>query len=679
MSGRHSQVRSDSDPLKEEDVGLNEVQVEVELHARGGGGTAAGFSPLDDVETLGSSGAAVSDGGGGGGGGRRRGGAGMLGAGRGGGKHSRLETPLERSARRSQRMLFGALSAVAALLAILVGLLAVALREGIYVGGDRSSLSYEEQQQQEQEAEGGVAAAAPREVSKIAFGSCTSRGIQDDPGQPIWTQAIIPAEPDAWIWAGDMAYLDNPTVNCDLLPDDPDCVCRDTYMRVEPWCAAGDPNHGLRKFQTMIRNPEYNEFLDFMCPAARGLAITPPPGTNRAICPRTILGTWDDHDFGWNDGDGRNEQKWLFKNMFLDAIGEDRNSPRRNAHQGMWHKHILNEGTDREIEVFLLDERYDRTPKPCYVRQQYCEEILDAQDAGGDDDIEHFNTAWCTDFLKGGHGGDGSCCRHDERIFFGWCLEASNRESPFWEEACDTSSKEFGKRWLVYDEGTEDLRLPDGTEEIDSQDSPFCEVLGREQRAWLQRELDQSTASLRLVVSGSVVLGRPGNDTHTCDADGELCQCSGDDWDCYRPAQQNLLSQLAKAPGCSVILTGDYHFGDIKAMLPGAETSYSEWYSSQDNAFPVYQVMASGMTTSTATVGRSCDTFYLDEAGLRTHPECDMVQDPNFGFLEASFEDGTEGFASLEMQVRDWNGNIRVSTTLSPDMCNPRLVAPPEA
>ncbi|CAN0051240.1 unnamed protein product, partial [Laminaria digitata] len=33
---------------------------------------------------------------------------------------------------------------------------------------------------------------------------------QDDPGQPIWTQAIIPSEPDAWIWLGDMAYLDHP-------------------------------------------------------------------------------------------------------------------------------------------------------------------------------------------------------------------------------------------------------------------------------------------------------------------------------------------------------------------------------------------------------------------------------------------------------------------------------------
>lgn len=41
----------------------------------------------------------------------------------------------------------------------------------------------------------------------------------------------------------------------------------------------------------------------------------------------------------------------VFKNLFLDAMGEDRDSPRRNAHQGMWHKHVFNEGTDREIEV----------------------------------------------------------------------------------------------------------------------------------------------------------------------------------------------------------------------------------------------------------------------------------------------------------------------------------------
>lgn len=39
-----------------------------------------------------------------------------------------------------------------------------------------------------------------------------------------------------------------------------------------------------------------------------------------------------------------------------------------------------------------------------------------------------------------------------------------------------------------------------------------------------------------------------------------------------------------------MILTGDYHWGDIKALLPGADTPYAEWYSSEDNEFPVYQV-----------------------------------------------------------------------------------------
>lgn len=50
------------------------------------------------------------------------------------------------------------------------------------------------------------------------------------------------------------------------------------------------------------------------------------------------------------------------------------------------------------------------------------------------------------------------------------------------------------------------------------------------------------------------------------------------------------------------------------------------------------QVMASGMTTSTAKKGRECDGFIRDEPGLRTHPECDMVLDPNFGLIQVRFK-----------------------------------------
>ena len=49
-----------------------------------------------------------------------------------------------------------------------------------------------------------------RPVSRIAFGSCTSHDLRP---QPIWG-AVVAARPDAWIWVGDMAYTDNPLVDC---------------------------------------------------------------------------------------------------------------------------------------------------------------------------------------------------------------------------------------------------------------------------------------------------------------------------------------------------------------------------------------------------------------------------------------------------------------------------------
>lgn len=42
-------------------------------------------------------------------------------------------------------------------------------------------------------------------VSRVAFGSCTSRR---DVYQPIWRQGVIPSSPQAWIWC---AYLSHPS------------------------------------------------------------------------------------------------------------------------------------------------------------------------------------------------------------------------------------------------------------------------------------------------------------------------------------------------------------------------------------------------------------------------------------------------------------------------------------
>lgn len=111
--------------------------------------------------------------------------------------------------------------------------------------------------------------------------------------------------------------------------------------------------------------------------------------------------------------------------------------------------------------------------------------------------------------------------------------------------------------------------------------------------------------------------------------------CSGDDWDCYNAAQRSLLSDLhhygtgssnteaaaaaaTTAPAatpppttshtsapehqnsgaassrvndkvCTVVITGDYHYGDIKRLVPGSATQYADWLGSADFSKPLLQ------------------------------------------------------------------------------------------
>lgn len=92
----------------------------------------------------------------------------------------------------------------------------------------------------------------------------------------------------------------------------------------------------------------------------------------------------------------------------------------------------------------------------------------------------------------------------------------------------------------------------------------MCEVLGARQRRWLAQRLASSAAPLKLLASGSVLAGSSGF------VNPGVGACGGDDWECWRPAQLNFLHTIANASsGCVVVLTGDYHFGDIKASGEG--------------------------------------------------------------------------------------------------------------
>lgn len=48
----------------------------------------------------------------------------------------------------------------------------------------------------------------------------------------------------------------------------------------------------------------------------------------RHVINRPVIGTWDDHDAGVNDGNSLFPPKLAFKKLFLDAMGEPLDSPR---------------------------------------------------------------------------------------------------------------------------------------------------------------------------------------------------------------------------------------------------------------------------------------------------------------------------------------------------------------
>jgi len=473
-----------------------------------------------------------------------------------------------------------------------------------------------------------------KRVSRIAYGSCTSFHLYP---QPVWTQGVIPSDPDAWIWLGDIVYMDIPFVDCDVHPEDPQCHCDVTAFTYPPSaCMTGNLTHAREKIRLQLLDNDYQEFLRFMCPDYDD-GLTLPPQGNR--CPKPVLGSYDDHDFGWNNGNRNLPNKYEFKNLYLDAIGEPQDSIRRTNTQGLQFKYTFNPDGPQEqtIDVFLLDERYDRDPLPCGVRKEWCEGILETRPEN-----MTFNYAWCEDFLRtGGSSGTGSCCRADDEWAYGWCHDnpQAQADDPLWDVACDPSSVRFGSMQLEIDEATNTL-IPKTSYENTSDltyTSTFCDVLGPKQRRWLQSSLQESKAPLKLVVSPSVMFGNP---TFI----SSRGPCSSDDIECYKVAQSNLAHILGRVDnGCVVVLTGDYHISDLKVLRSDTDDPYQDHYPTEAFKRPIYQAMSSGLTEVTAedVYGpNSCRRWQRDQAGMRPLGECSHVVQPAFGIVEVDWESG---------------------------------------
>ncbi len=149
----------------------------------------------------------------------------------------------------------------------------------------------------------------------IAFGSCNKA----DEAQVIW-ESILANEPDRWIWTGDIIYGD--TEDMGVLK---------------------------RKYDEQKNSPEYSSF------------------SNKV----PILGIWDDHDYGVNDGDKTYKMKAESRDLLYDFLDVPENNLAWNR-EGAYQSYVIGEG-DSEIKIILLDARYfrDTLEKDVQTEQRY--------------------------------------------------------------------------------------------------------------------------------------------------------------------------------------------------------------------------------------------------------------------------------------------------------------------
>jgi alkaline phosphatase D len=145
--------------------------------------------------------------------------------------------------------------------------------------------------------------AADKPVSRIIFGSCAG---QDRP-QPFW-KTINALHPDLFLMLGDNVYADTL-----------------------------DPGAMRHVYQ----------------------ALADKPGFQRMIASTTVMSTWDDHDFGYNDAGAENRNKVAAQRIFLDFWGVPADSPRRKR-EGVYNSEIFGP-PGRRVQVILLDARYFRS------------------------------------------------------------------------------------------------------------------------------------------------------------------------------------------------------------------------------------------------------------------------------------------------------------------------------
>lgn len=156
----------------------------------------------------------------------------------------------------------------------------------------------------------------------ISLGSCNNQIAEN-----VLFKEILKNEPKVFIWGGDIIYSDT---------DNPKIL-----------------ETNFKKFK---QDSVYQDFASKI----------------------NVLGTWDDHDFGINDGGTENPIKKEAQTILQDFLDIPKEDISRET-EGVYYSRILNKGNN-SVKIILLDTRYFRTEltksptnKRRYVPNEYGE------------------------------------------------------------------------------------------------------------------------------------------------------------------------------------------------------------------------------------------------------------------------------------------------------------------
>ena len=305
-------------------------------------------------------------------------------------------------------------------------------------------------------------------LTRIAFGSCSEHNAD----QPLW-EPIVATDPDLWIWTGDIVYAG--TEDMDLM--------RAIYS-------------------LQAARPDYARLV--------------------ATCP--VIGTWDDNDYGVNDGGLEYPQRQRSQKLLLDFLDVDDDDPRRQR-AGVYRTHVYGPPGQR-VKVILLDTRYHR------------------QEPGKD-----------------------------------------------------------------------------------------TEILGAQQRAWLEAKLAGSDAQVHLIVSSIQVIPE---------------EHKYEKWANFPRARQRLFDLIRRTRAQGVVfVSGDRHIAEISRLDADAV------------GYPLYDITSSGMTNSWRSFRGEPNRHRLGE----------VYHDLHFGLIEF---DWSVSPPMLEMQIRDRHNEIQLRQRVSLSVLSPR-------